>query len=150
MSDIRLRLMIDLLPGIRSTASALAAERTRLDVIGQNIANLNTTRGLDGGPYRRQQVVFESVLDDRIGRPDNLPLQSIRVSQIQKDLRPPKMVYEPGHPDANAQGMVAMPDINLYEEMVDLIAASRSFEANLAVMKSARTLAMQELAIGRR
>ena len=142
--------MIDLLPGLSSTASALTAERMRMDVIGQNIANVNTTRGLDGGPYRRQQVVFETVLNERLGQAGGLPRQSVRVSQIQKDLRPPKLVYEPGHPDANEQGLVAKPDINIYEEMVDLIAASRSFEANLAVLKNARALAMQELAIGKR
>ena len=122
----------------------------RLDVIGQNIANANTARGLDGRPYQRQQVVFETVLQQRLGRPDSLPLQSVHVSRIQKDPRPPKMVYDPRNPYANEQGMVAMPDINTYEEMVDLIAASRSFEANLAVMKNARALAMQELSIGKR
>ena len=142
--------MIDLLPGIHSTTSALTAERMRLDVIGQNIANANTARGLDGRPYQRQQVVFETVLQQRMGLPGSLPLQSVHVSHIQKDLRPPKMVYDPGNPYANEQGMVAMPNINTYEEMVDLIAASRSFEANLAVMKNARALAMQELSIGKR
>lgn len=142
--------MIDLLPGLSSTTSALTAERVRMDVIGQNIANVNTTRGLDGGPYRRQQVVFETVLEDRLGRADSQPVSSVRVSQIQKDPRPPKLVYEPGNPDANEQGFVARPDINIYEEMVDLIAASRSFDANLAVMKNARALALQELSIGKR
>ena len=142
--------MIDLLPGINSTAAALTAERTRMDVIGQNIANVNTVRGLDGGPYRRQHVVFETVLDQRLGQPDRPALPTLRVSHIEKDPRPPKLVFKPGHPDADGQGMVAMPDINIFEEMVDMIAASRSFEANLAVMKNARSLAMQELAIGKR
>ena len=73
----------------------------------------------------------------------------MQIARIQKDPRPPRMVYNPSHPDANAQGMVAMPDINIHEEMVDMIASSRAFEANLAVVKNARTMAMQTLSIGK-
>ncbi len=142
--------MIDLLPGIQSTTSALAAERIRMDVIGQNIANVNTTRGLDGKPYQRQQVVFETVLQQHLGPDAGTSFPSLRVSQIAKDPRPPKLVHDPGHPDADARGMVAMPNINMFEEMVDMISASRAFEANLAVVKNARALAMQELSIGKR
>jgi flagellar basal-body rod protein FlgC len=142
--------MINILPGVESTSAALTAERIRMDVISQNIANVNTTHGPDGKPYQRQHVVFETVLQqqqtgDATGRAD-----LVQVSQIVKDHRAPKMIYNPGHPDADAGGMVAMPDINMQEEMVDLIAASRSFEANLAVVKNARSLAMQELSIGKR
>jgi flagellar basal-body rod protein FlgC len=142
--------MIDILPGIHSTTSALNAERIRMDVVGQNIANLNTTRGLDGRPYQRQQVVFETLLNQHIGDATGSMPESVNVARIEKDQRPPKLVYSPGHPDANAEGMVAMPDINMAEEMVDLITASRSFEANLAVMKNARAMALQTLTIGKR
>jgi flagellar basal-body rod protein FlgC len=142
--------MIDLLPGVNSTAAALTAERMRMDVIGQNLANINTTRGLEGRPYQRQHVVFETVLQQRLGADALAPLQSVRVSRIEKDHRPPKLVHQPGHPDADAHGMVATPDINLHEEMVDLIAAARAFEANLAVLKNARALTLQTLAIGKR
>jgi flagellar basal-body rod protein FlgC len=141
--------MLDILPGINSTTAALNAERIRIDVVGQNIANLNTTRGPDGKPYQRQQVVFETLFQqarDSAGA----PLQTLSVARIEKDQRPPKLVYEPGHPDANSDGMVALPNINMAEEMVDLIAASRTFEANLAVMKNARSMAIQELSIGKR
>ena len=141
--------MLDILPGINSTTAALNAERIRIDVVGQNIANLNTTRGPDGNPYQRQQVVFETLFQqarDSAGA----PLQTLSVARIEKDQRPPKLVYEPGHPDANSDGMVALPNINMAEEMVDLIAASRTFEANLAVMKNARSMAIQELSIGKR
>jgi flagellar basal-body rod protein FlgC len=142
--------MINLLPGIDSTSAALNAERIRMDVVSENIANVNTTRGLDGKPYQREQVVFESVLQaqqnsDALG---SAP-QTVQIARIEKDPRPPIMVYNPSHPDANAQGMVAMPDISVSEEMVDMIAASRSFEANLAVVKNARAMAMQTLAIGK-
>jgi flagellar basal-body rod protein FlgC len=140
--------MISLLSGINSTAAALDAEKTRMDVISQNIANVNTTRGPDGKPYQRQQVVFQSVLNAaQAGTTDNT--QKIQISRIEKDSRPPRMVYMPGHPDANAQGMVATPDINIHEEMVDMIAASRTYEANLAVAKNAHTLAMQALSIAK-
>lgn len=143
--------MINLLSGISSTASALNAERIRMDVVSQNIANVNTTKGLDGKPYQRQQVVFETMLNtqqvnDTSG--GSLP-QSIYVAHIDKDNRPPRMVYDPGHPDANKQGMVSMPDIDIHQEMVDMITSSRAYEANLAVVKNARTMAMQDLSIGK-
>jgi flagellar basal-body rod protein FlgC len=142
--------MIDLLPGINSTSAALDAERTRMDVVSQNIANVDTTRGLDGKPYQRQQVVFESVLSAQRGfGPGETGPQAMQIARIEKDNRPPRMVYNPAHPDANAQGMVAMPDINIHEEMVDMITSSRAFEANLAVVKNARSMAMQELSIGK-
>jgi flagellar basal-body rod protein FlgC len=141
--------MIDILPGLSSTTSALNAERIRMDVVGQNIANVNTTRGTDGRPYQRQQVVFQTLLQQAAEAGGAGP-QAVQVARIQQDSRPPKLVYEPGHPDANSEGMVAVPDINLAHEMVDLIAASRAFEANLAVMKNARSLAVQTLAIGKR
>ena len=142
--------MINLLTGIDSTASALDAERIRMDVIAGNIANANVTRGLDGKPYQRQEVVFESVLraQQSLDSPDS-GSQTVRIARVQKDSRPPRMIYNPGHPDANAQGMVAMPNINIHEEMVDMIASSRSYEANLAVVKNARTMAMQALSIGK-
>jgi flagellar basal-body rod protein FlgC len=140
--------MISLLSGIDSTAAALDAERVRMDVVSQNIANVNTTRGPDGKPYQRQQVVFASVLNAAQAG-DIGPTQKVQITRIEKDSRPPRMVYMPGHPDANAQGMVATPDINIHEEMVDMITASRTYEANLAVAKNAHTLALQALSIGR-
>jgi flagellar basal-body rod protein FlgC len=142
--------MIQLLSGIDSTASALNAERIRMDVISENIANVNTSKGPDGKPYQRQQVVFESVLNAQqtAGAAATLP-QSTQVARVVKDSRPPKMIYNPSDPQANSQGMVAMPDINIHEEMVDMIASSRSYEANLAVVKNARTMAMQDLSIAK-
>jgi flagellar basal-body rod protein FlgC len=142
--------MINLLPGIASSASALDAERGRMDVIAQNIANVNVTRGVDGKPYQRQEVVFESVLNalQNSDSPD-AETRTVQIARVQKDNRPPRMIYNPGHPDANAQGMVAMPNINMHEEMVDMIASSRSYEANLAVVKNARAMAMQALSIAK-
>ncbi len=141
--------MINILSGIDSTAAALNAERVRMDIVSENIANINTTRGIDGKPYQRQQVVFESMLAaQQSSDVSGFSPQTVKVARIEKDPRPPIMVYNPSHPDANAQGMVAMPDINIHEEMVDMIAGSRAFEANLAVIKNARAMAMQALSIG--
>ena len=142
--------MIQLLSGIKSATAALAAERLRLDVVGQNIANAQTTHGPDGKPYRRQMVSFESFMDRSDPGPNGQGTPSVRISKVEPDTKPPRTIYMPGHPDADPQGMVSMPDINIHEEMADMIAASRAYEANLAVVKSARTLALQDLSIGKR
>ena len=144
--------MINILNGIDSTSSALNAERIRMDVVSQNSANVNTTRGLNGQPYQRQQVVFEAVLKDQLKAAGNADGESqmVRVAKIESSSRPPRMIYQPGHTDADANGMVAMPNINIYEEMVDLMAASRSYEANLNVVKTSRSMALQTLSIGKR
>lgn len=144
--------MINTLTGIDSTASALSAERVRMEVITQNIANANTTRGLDGKPYQRQVVVFEQALQNAQGAFNGIGgnPQTVEVARIDKDNRPPRLVYNPGHPDADVDGMVALPNINIHEEMADLIVASRAFEANLAVVKNARSMALQTLNIGKR
>lgn len=141
--------MIEALSGIQNTAAALDAERTRLDVISENIANANTTHGIDGKPYQRKVVVFENALQQAMGSGADNSIPSLRVARIENDKRPPTMVYEPGNPDADSRGMVAMPNINIHEEMADLIAASRAFEANLAVVKNEKSMAMQTLAIGK-
>jgi flagellar basal-body rod protein FlgC len=140
--------MLDVLTGVQSTAAALNAERTRLDVISENIANAHTTHGPDGKPYQRKVVVFETALKEAMDGSGQVP--ELKVASIQKDPRPPELVFEPGNPDADANGMVALPNINIHEEMADLIVASRAFEANLAVVKNARSMALQTLAIGKK
>src|ERR1041385_3409638 len=139
--------MVDLLSGIQQTSAALNAERTRLDVISENIANARTTHGADGKPSQRQVVVFETALQQAIDGGGQA--QMLHVAHVQKDARPAQTVYEPGNPDADARGMVTLPNVNIHEEMADLIAASRAFEANLTVAKNARTMALQTLAIGK-
>jgi flagellar basal-body rod protein FlgC len=141
--------MIQTLTGIQNTSAALTAEQTRLDVISENIANANTTHGVDGKPYQRQVVVFESALQSAMSSDGSVPMPAIQVASIQKDNTPPIQVYEPGNPDADSNGMVSSPNININEEMADLISASRTFEANLAVVKNAHTMAMETLAIGK-
>ena len=137
--------MIQILSGIQNTSAALQAEQTRLDVISENIANANTTHGADGKPYQRQVVVFETALRQAMNGGASVP--TLRVAGIEKDQRPFETIYEPGNPDADAHGMVAMPNVDVNEEMADMITAERAFEANLAVVKNARVMAMQVLAI---
>lgn len=142
---------MNLVSGIDSTSSALNAERIRMDVVSQNIANVNTSRGPNGQPYVRQKVVFESILKDELGAaPPGTQPTEVKVPRIELDNRAPRQVYQPGHPHADANGMVALPNINMYEEMIDLMSASRSYEANLSVVKTARTMALQTMGIGRR
>ncbi len=140
--------MVDILSGIQSTTAALNAERTRMDVISENIANAHTSRGTDGKPYQRKVVVFETALQQALDGTGQV--STLKAARIQTESRPALMVYEPGHPDADARGFVAMPNINIHEEMADLIAASRTFEANLSVVRNARTMALQTLAIGKK
>ena len=142
--------MIQILTGIQNTSAALDAERTRLDVISQNIANAHTTRDIDGKPYQRRVVVFETALQNAMnGSGPGSNLSPIQVAKIERDNRPPMKIYEPGNPEADAHGMVSMPNVNIHEEMADLISASRTFEANLAVVKNARSMAMQTQSIGK-
>lgn len=142
--------MIKLLPGIESSASALQAERIRLEVIGQNIANANTTKTADGTPYRRQVVKFETILQQKIGPDSEAVPHAIKAARIIPDNRPLNPIYQPGHPDADSNGIVTYPNVNVHEEMADMIAATRSYEANLAVIKNARAMTLQTLGIGRR
>jgi len=139
---------MNLISGIDVSAGALNAQRTRLDIVAQNIANAQTTRGPDGQPYQRRVVSFESELL----RNQSLPgtsLQSVRVAQIASDKTAGQRVYDPQHPDAGADGMLQLPNVNLAYEMVDLITASRAYEANLSVVKNGRQMAMKALEIGK-
>ena len=122
--------MINFITGIESTSAALQAERVRMAVASQNIANANTTRGLDGLPYQRQSVVFESVLA-RQQNGSGMDPQKVQIARIEKDQNGPRMIYNPTHPDADkTTGMVAMPNVNIHEEMADMIVSSRAYEAN--------------------
>lgn len=140
--------MIQLIPSIQSTRSALDAERTRVDIVSQNLANANVTRAADGQPYKRKQVVFESLVNNAGANPNSG--STIRVTRVESDNRPFREVFKPDHPDADARGYVRYPNVNVHEEMVDLIASSRAFEANIAVVKNARQMAQQAMAIGKR
>lgn len=141
---------MNLISGIDVSSSALSAQKTRLDIVAQNIANAQTTRTPDGGPYQRKVVSFENELIRRAGAPMGAtPLQAVRIGNITSDKTPGQMVYNPQHPDAQPDGNVLMPNVNLSFEMVDLITATRAYEANLTMVKNARQMALKTLAIGK-
>jgi flagellar basal-body rod protein FlgC len=171
------------------SASGLSAERLRMDVTANNIANVETTRTPEGGPYRREMVVFEprggdqapfqlpSVLRGAFSDDSDAPEafdagisaatggaisgpsggmdlgnqaaqgQGVRVVSVEADPTPPHMVYEPGHPDADANGYVAMPNVSMINEMVDMMSATRAYEANIAAIDSAKSMAQQAISI---
>jgi flagellar basal-body rod protein FlgC len=139
---------MNLITGIDIIGGALNAQKTRLDMVAQNIANAQTTRTPNGGPYQRQIVSFETELVRREGLGGS-SLQSVKVGNISVDRTPGQQVFNPQHPDAGPDGLVTMPNVNLAYEMVDLITASRAYEANLSVAKNARQMAIKTLQIGK-
>lgn len=148
---------------MKISGSALSAQRLRMDTISNNLANAQTTRTADGTPYRRQQVsfqpLFEHSLLERVKLSRNherhlgaeVPASQggVRVTAVTEDPRPGKMVYEPSHPDADEAGYVTYPNVNVIEEMTNMISASRSYEASVTALQSAKTLALKALEIGR-
>lgn len=128
------------------SASALKAQRTRMNVIASNMANAHTTRTEEGGPYKKQDVVFSSfLLDAKKGS----NLEGVQVVDIVKDQSPPTSVYDPGHPDADEKGIVAMPNVNIIEEMANMIMAQRAYEANVSAFNISKTMFRKTLEIGR-
>lgn len=145
---------MSLFRSLQISASGLTAERVRLDVIANNLANVNTTRTAAGGAYRRRVVVLEErppSFTDLLGT-RSLPAMGrggVRVAGIVEDTSPPQRVYNPGHPDADADGYVQMPNVNVVTEMVDMITATRAYEANVTTMNAAKQMALHTLDIGR-
>lgn len=138
---------------INAAASGLTAERLRMDVISNNIANVNTTRTAEGGAYRRQMVTFapresetafSKVLSEHLDTGSG-----VRVVGISKDNTPTRKMYDPAHPDANKEGYVEMPNVNVVTEMVDMITATRAYEANVTVLNTAKSMALKALEIGK-
>ncbi|MCC7441676.1 MAG: flagellar basal body rod protein FlgC [Bdellovibrionales bacterium] len=145
---------MDFFSSMRVSASGLEAQMKRMNTISSNIANAETTRTAEGGPYQRQDPVFAAVTDresfgEILSNELDENVQGVQVQQIQKDERPPRMVYNPSHPDANADGYVAMPNVNTVEEMANMISAQRSYEANVTAMGAAKSMAQKALEIGR-
>jgi flagellar basal-body rod protein FlgC len=145
--------------GMDASASGLTAQRKRIDIIAGNIANVDTTRTPEGGPFKRQLAVFASknefearkfpFLPMKIKTQMNEPGQGVRITEIMKDPSPPRLKYDPGHPDANNEGYVAYPNVDIIKEMVDMISASRAYEANIMAMNSAKNIHAKALGIGR-
>jgi flagellar basal-body rod protein FlgC len=139
------------------SGAGMAAQRERMSVISGNLANTETTRTPEGGPYRRRDILFQAVPVDgefadllsesSIDRPAGL--LSVEVAGIRQSSRAPRQIFDPNHPDANAAGYVSLPDINVIEEMVDLMSAVRSYEANLTAYNTTKGLVRRLLEIGR-
>jgi flagellar basal-body rod protein FlgC len=136
-----------MIPGIDASASALGAERIRLDVIAGNLANAQNTSDATGNVYRRKMVVFGTQLNDAISGTGANAGSQVEVAKIMDDPTPLPKVYMPGNPKADAKGMVEMPNVNPLDEMVDMMTASRSYQANLQVIQTGRSMFEQSLKI---
>lgn len=145
---------MDFMNGLRISGSGMTANRMRMNTTASNIANVQTTRTPEGGPYRRKDVIFESVADvknfaEMVTSPEDSNAQRVQVTDVIVDRGAPLLKYEPSHPDANEEGYVAYPNINLMEEMTNMIQASRAYEANVSALGATKDMAMSALEIGR-
>jgi flagellar basal-body rod protein FlgC len=143
---------MSLFDAIDTAATGLSAERLRMDVTAENLANAQTTRGADGKAYRRKVVVLEEGAPSTFGSTLNgvmrgADTKGVKVAQIAQDGTPNRLVYDPGHPDADARGYVSMPNVQPVTEMVDLITASRGYEANVTVMQTSKQMFTKTLEI---
>ena len=134
------------------SASGLTAQRSRMNLIAMNLSHMNTSRTPDGGPYRRRQLVFSaepvySGLTNKFSNRLDRQLEDVQVSGVIEDNRDFKMVFDPSHPDADQFGYVLMPNINVIEEMVDMISAKRSYEANVTAVTASQNMALKSLEI---
>ncbi|MBF0611416.1 MAG: flagellar basal body rod protein FlgC [Magnetococcales bacterium] len=141
---------MDFLTSFKVTASGLAAQRLRMNLIAENVANANTTRTPEGGPYRRRDALFvarpfEELMDEQMAA----GATGVVVDRVVKDTNPPRMQYDPSHPDANPEGYVQMPNIDPVMEMVNMMSASRTYEANATVLNANKAMALKALELGR-
>ena len=145
---------MDFFDAMHTSSSGLSAQRLRMNLISGNLANVSTTRTKEGGPYRRKEAIFaarpleesfQKILSDR----QNKQLSMVQVDRVIEDSNPPVMKYDPQHPDADEKGYVAMPNINVMEEMVNMISATRGYEANVTALKAAKDMAATALTIGK-
>ena len=141
----------DLLSSMHISASGMSAQRTRMDIVAENIANAESTHTSEGGPYRRRQVVFQTVSPTQpFSQIFNSSFQSggqksVKAAYIAQDKTPFREVFDPSHPDADAHGIVKMPNVNPVEEMVDMNSAARSFEANVTTMEASKRMFLKSL-----
>ena len=145
---------MDLLTSLKISSSGLAANRKRMNSISSNIANAQTTRTAEGGPYRKKEVVFGSepardnfseILEGEM----DAKAEKVHATEVISTNKPPILKYEPNHPDANADGYVAYPNINVMEEMAHMIEASRAYEANVTAINTTKSMALKALEIGK-
>ena len=146
---------MDFFTSMKVSATGLDAQMKRMNTISSNIANAETTRTEGGeGPYKRKDAVLEAQTQresfgEILANQMDEQVQGVQVTEVAEDTKPPRMVYNPSHPDANAEGYVAMPNVNPVEEMANMISAQRSYEANVTAMGAAKSMAEKALEIGR-
>ncbi|MGE0157015.1 MAG: flagellar basal body rod protein FlgC [Geobacter sp.] len=145
---------MDLFTSMQTSSTALTAERTRMNLVSSNLANANTTRTPEGGPYKRKDAVFTATplqggFGKTLDRAASEQIRQVTVTEIKEDKSPPRLQFDPSHPDADPQGYVAMPNVNVVEEMADMINATRAYEANVMAAQAAKNMALKTLEIGR-
>jgi flagellar basal-body rod protein FlgC len=145
---------MDFFDALKTSSTGLSAQRLRMNLISSNLANISTTRTPEGGPYKRKEAVFEAVpahrsFKDALAMARTGQIAEVKVAGIVEDPVPFKQKYDPNHPDADARGYVMVPNINLMEEMVNMISATRSYEANVTAIKASKSMALKALEIGR-
>jgi flagellar basal-body rod protein FlgC len=145
---------MDFFSSMNVSSSALTAERTRMNLISSNLANAATTRTPEGGPYKRKDAVFSAAPLDKSFRrtldgATGQQVRQVQVDRIVEDQNPPRIQYDPSHPDADPQGYVAMPNVNVIEEMTDMLTASRAYEANITAVQAAKNMALKTLEISK-
>lgn len=147
---------MDLFKIFSISGAGMSAQRSRMTVVAGNLANTETTRTPEGGPYKRRDVIFQAVplgeeSSDRFGDETQAAdgLRTVKVTGIEPSRRPPRKVFDPHHPDASPDGYVSLPDINVMEEMVDMMSAARSYEANLSAFNTTKSLIRRLLDLGR-
>lgn len=143
--------MLGVFSAIEIGASGLSAQRTRMNTIASNLANAQTTRTAEGGPYKRVDPVFEAIALEKMRElsPSERSVSMVSVAQIVQDQRPGHMVFSPGHPDANKDGYLEYPNVNIVEEMVNMITASRAYEAGVSSVEATQKMANSALELGR-
>ncbi len=143
---------MDILNSFKISSSALKAQSIRLNTISSNLANIETTSTPEGGPYKKKSVYFQSTplsFKEQLNAQVKGNLQGVEVTKIIEDNKPARKTYNPSHPDADENGYVEMPNISVLEEMVDMMSATRSYQANVTAIKSAKRMALKALEIGR-
>ena len=145
---------MDVMTAMKISSSALKAERARLNIAAMNLANANTTRTLEGGPYKAKSVVFAAKPLAGVNFRDTLNstterLRQVEVTKVVEDQAPFKEVYDPSHPDADVNGIVKLPNVNVVEQMTDIMGAKRAYEANVTALDAAKSMALKALDISR-
>jgi flagellar basal-body rod protein FlgC len=144
---------MDFFTSLDISSSAMSAERTRMNLISSNLANANSTRSVEGGPYKRKDAVFTATTQpgtfSKALNQASRGLARVDVTGIVEDSSSPRLQYDPTHPDADIKGYVALPNVNVIEEMADMISATRTYEANVTAAQAAKSMAMKTLELGR-